>query len=86
MAWLNHDGVVTHLQPDILQCEVKGGLGSITMKKTSGGDRILAELFQILKDSSVAALNMQANLENSAAATGLDKISFHSNPKERQYQ
>ena len=78
--------MITHLEPDTLDCEVKGALGSFTMKKTSGGDRILAELFQILKDSSVAALNMQANLENSAAATGLDKISFHSNPKERQYQ
>ena len=46
----NHDGVITHLQLDILECEVKGALGSITMNKSSGGDRILAELFQILKD------------------------------------
>ena len=46
----NHDGVITHLEPDILECEVKWDLGSITMNKASGGDRILVELFQILKD------------------------------------
>ena len=46
----NHDGVITHLEPDILECEVKWVLGSITMNKASGGDGILAELFQILKD------------------------------------
>ena len=46
----NHDGVVTHLEPDILECEVKWALGSITMNKASGGDGIPAELFQILKD------------------------------------
>ena len=46
----NHDGVITHLEPDILECEVKWALGSITMNKASGGDGILAELFQILKD------------------------------------
>ena len=49
----NHDGVITHLEPDILECEVKWTLGSITMNKASGGDRILAELFQILKDDAV---------------------------------
>ena len=49
----NHDGVVTHLEPDILECEQKWALGSITMKKVSGGDRIPAELFQILKDDVV---------------------------------
>ena len=52
------------------------------MSKASGGDGIPVELFQILKDD--AALNMPANLENSAVATGLEKVSFHSNPKERQ--
>ena len=58
------------------------------MNKASGGDGIPAELFQILKDGSVesAALNTPENLENSAVATGLEKVSFHSNPKERQYQ
>ena len=49
----NHFGVVTHLQPDILKCEVKWALGSITMNKASGSDRIPAELFQILKDDAV---------------------------------
>ena len=75
----NHDSVITHLEPDILECEVKWALGSITMNKASGGDGIPVELFQILKDES-AALNMPANLENSAVATGLEKVSFHSNP------
>ena len=80
----NHNGVITHLEPDILECEVKWALGSITTYKASGGDGIPVELFQILKDD--AALNMPANLENSAVATGLEKVSFHSNPKERQCQ
>ena len=84
----NHDGVITHLESDILECEVKWALGSITTNKASGGDGIPVELFQILKDDGVksAALNMPANLENSAVATGLEKVSFHSNPKERQCQ
>ena len=82
----NHDGVITHLQPDILACEVKWTLGSITTNKASGGDGIPFELFQVQKDDAVkcAALNMPANLENSAVATGLQKVSFHFNPKERQ--
>ena len=46
----NHDGVVTHLEPDILMCEVKWALGSITTSKASGGDEIPAELFKIIKD------------------------------------
>ena len=78
----NHDGVITHLEPDILECEVKWALGSITMNKASGCDGIPVELFQILKDYAVcesAALNMPASLENSAVATGLEKVSFHSN-------
>ena len=49
----NHDGVITHLEPDILECEVKWALGSITMNKASGGDGIPGELFQILKDDAV---------------------------------
>ena len=52
----NHDGVITHLHPDILECEVKWALGSITMNKASGGDAIPAELFQILKDNAVELL------------------------------
>ena len=79
----NHDGVITDLEPDILQFEVKWALENITRNKASGGDGIPVELFQILKDLS-ATLNMPANLENSAVATGLEKVSFHSNPKERQ--
>ena len=77
----SHNGVITHLEPDILECEVKWALESITMNKVSGGNGIPVELFQILND---AALNMPANLENSAVATGLEKVSFHSNPKEGQ--
>ena len=53
----NHDSVITHLEPDILQCEVKWVLGSTTMNKASGGDGISAELFQILKDDAVTVLH-----------------------------
>ena len=53
----NHDGVVTHLEPDILECEVKWTLGNITMNKASGGDRIPPELFQILKNDAVKVLH-----------------------------
>ena len=53
----NHDGVITHLEPDILECEVKWALGSITMNKASGGDGISVELFQILKDDAVKVLH-----------------------------
>ena len=49
----NYDGVISHLEPDILECEVKWALGSITAKKASGGDGIPVELFQILKDDAV---------------------------------
>ena len=84
----NHDGLITHLEPDILECEVKWALGSITANKASGGDGIPVELFQILKDDAVKVLqlNMPANFENSAVATGLEKVSFHSNSKEGQCQ
>ena len=53
----NHDGVITHLEPDILECEVKWALGSITTNKASGGDGIPVELFQILKDDAVKVLH-----------------------------
>ena len=79
----NHDGVITHLEPDILECEVKWALGSITTNKASGGDGVPAELFQILEDDAV---KLPAKLENSAVITGLEKVSSHSNPKERQCQ
>ena len=115
--------MITLLEQDILECEVKWALGSITMNKASGGDGIPVELFQILKDDAVKVLhsicqqiwktqqwsqdwkwsvfipirrkaipknvqttaplhspNMLATLENSAVATGLEKVSFHFNP------
>ena len=80
--------MITHLEPDILECEVKWALVSITMNKANGGDGMPVELFQTLKDDAVksAACNMPANLENSAVATGLEMVSFHCNPKERQCQ
>ena len=53
----NHDGVITHLEPDILECKVKWDLGSITTNKASGGDGIPAELFQILKEDAVKVLH-----------------------------
>ena len=71
----NHDSMITHPEPDILECEVKWALESITTNKASGGDGIPVELFQILKD------DMPANLENSAVATGLEKDSFIPIPK-----
>ena len=87
----NHDGVITHLEPDILECEVKWALGSITMNKASGGDGIPVELFQILKDDAVKVLHsicqqIKKKKKNSAVPTGLEKFSFHSSPKERQCQ
>ena len=78
--------MITHVMPDILECKVKWAVGSITTNKASGCDGIAVELFQILKDDAVesAALNMSANLENLAVVTKLEKVNFHSNPKERQ--
>ena len=79
--------MITHLEPDILEYKVKWALGSITTNKASGGDGIPVELFQILKDDAVKVLLfMSINLENSAVATGQEKVHFHSNPKERQCQ
>ena len=63
----NHNGVITHLEPDILECEVKWVLGSIIRNKASGGDEIPVELFQTIKDDGCcesATLDMPANLEN----------------------
>jgi len=72
--------VIIHLKPDILECEVNWALGNITMKKASGGDGNPFELFQILKDDAVKVLHsICQNLENSAVAAGLEKVSFHSN-------
>ena len=80
--------MITHLEPDILEWEVKWALESIATNKANGGDGIPVKLFQILKDDAVKVLHSicSASLENSAVATGLEKVSFHSNPKERQCQ
>ena len=82
----NYNGVITHLEPDILECEVKWALENITTNKASGGDGIPVELFQILKDDAVKVLHSvcQQMWKNSAVATGPEKFSFHSSPKERQ--
>ena len=76
----NHDGVITHLEPDILECEVKWDSGSIIMNKASGGDGIPVELFQILKDDAVKVLHSicQQIWENSVVATGKGQFSFQS--------
>ena len=83
----NHDGVITHLEPDILVCEAKCALGSITISKTSGGDGIPAELFKILKDDVVKVLHSICQQTwKTALTTGQEKVSFPSNPKEKQCQ
>ena len=75
--------MIGHLEPDILECEVKWALENVTTNKASGGDRIPVELFYIVKDDAVKVLHSicQQNLENSAVATGLEMVRFHSNPK-----
>ena len=81
----NHDGVVILLEPDTSECEVKWALGSITMNKASGGDGFPVELFQILKDDAVKVLHsIYQQILKTTVATGIEKVSFHSNPKERQ--
>ena len=83
----NHDGVITHLEPDILECDVKWALRSNTMNKASRGDGIPVELFQILKDDAAKVLHsICLQIWKPAVAIGLEKGSFHSNPKERQCQ
>ena len=77
----NHDGMITHLEPDILQCEVKWALGSITMNKTSGGDGIPVELFQILKDDATQYASKFGKL-SSGHRTGKGQFSFQSQRKE----
>ena len=80
----NHDGVITHLEPDILECEVKWALESITTNKASGGDRILVELFQILKDDAVKMLHpicQQFGKLSSGHRTGKGQFSFQSQRK-----
>ena len=92
----NHNGVITHLEPDILECKVKWALGSITTNKASGGDGIPLELFQILKDDAVKVLHSicqqiwktqqwpqdwKRSVFTPIPKKGLEKVSFHSNPK-----
>ena len=80
--------MITQLEPDILECEVKWALESINTNIASGDDGIPVELFQILKDDAVKVLHSicQQIWKNSAVATGLEKVSFHSNPQKRQCQ
>ena len=83
----NHDGGITHLEPDILECEVKWALESITTNKASGGDGIPVELFQILEDDAVKVLHsICQHIWKTAVARGLEKVSFHSDSIERQCQ
>ena len=84
----DHDGVTTHLEPDILECEVKWALGRITMNKASGGYGIPVELFQILKDDAVKVLHSicQQLWKTQQWPQDWKKVSFHSNPKERKFQ
>ena len=80
----NHDGVTTHLEPDILECEVKWALGSITLNKASGGDGIPVELFQILKDDAVKVLHsicQQIWKIQQWPGTGKGQFSFQSQRK-----
>ena len=79
----NHSGVITHLEPDILECEVKWALGRITMNKASGGDGIPADLFQILKDDAVKVLH---SIWQQIWKTQQWKTSLENLPKERQVQ
>ena len=81
----DHDGVITNLEPDILECEVKWALGSITMNKASGGDGIPAELLQILKDDAMRVLHSICQQIWKTQQWPQDQ-NFHSNPKERQCQ
>ena len=84
----NHSVVVTHLEPDILECEEKWALETITTNKASGDNAIPAKLLKNPKRCCCqsATFIMSASLENSAVATELEKVSFHFNPKERQCQ
>ena len=83
----NHDGVITHLVPDILESEVKWALGSMTMNTASGGGGILAELFQILKDDAVKVFHsISSKFGTQQWPQDWKKVSFHSNLKERQRQ
>ena len=75
----NHNGIIIHLEPDILKCKVKWALGSITMNKASGGDEIPVELFKILKDDTVKVLH--SNLETQQLPQDWKRSVFISMPK-----
>ena len=84
----NHDGVVTHPKPDILECEVKWALGSTAANKGNRGDGIPAEPFKILKDfieSSIKMLHYVSKFGKPAVVTGLEKVNPHPNSQEGQY-
>ena len=76
----NHNGVITHLEPEILECKVEWALESITTNKTSGGDRIPVELFQVLKDDAVKVLHSTTKFGklSSGHRTGKGQFSFQS--------
>ena len=80
----NHNAVITYLEPDILECEVKSALESVATNKCSGGDGIPVELFQILKDDAAKVLH--SICQQIWKTQQWPQISFHSNPKERQCQ
>ena len=83
----SNGGMITHLEPDILECKVKWALESITINKASGGDRIPAELFQILKDDAVKVLHsIHQQIWKTQQWPQDWKLSFHPTPKERQCQ
>ena len=80
-----HDGVNTHLEPDILECKAKWALGRITMNKANEADGIPAELFEILKDDAVKVLHsICQQIWKTSGATGLEEVSFHFNRKDSQ--
>ena len=78
--------MITDLEPDILECEIKWALETITMNKASGGDGISVELFQILKDDDIKVLHSISKQIWKTKQWPQEKVSFHSNPKERQCQ
>ena len=77
----NRNGMLTHLEPDILECEVRWDLGSMITNKASGGDTVPTELFKILKDDAVKELHSICQ-QIWTVATSLEKVSFHSKPTE----
>ena len=87
----NHDGVITHLEPGVVECKVKWALGSNTMNKASGGDGIPVELFQILKDDGISnpkkcCTQYASKFGKLSSGHRTGKSQFHSNPKEGQCQ